>query len=179
MAIINLIEAAVSEVLKRVKGVDITHLVFPAQQYKPNVRSNEKLGGIICHLLLLIRLSSACKLPLTFMAMKATHVRIKIILVCVCIGTSRSSKVRIWSQVFIRHRLTRSLSMYYWSEAHVLAFIKKDFQAVDIESIAKPVTKWATTQYWASPRKCHARFFKSLSFDAFRASWPLYWLTYL
>lgn len=47
---------------------------------------------------------------------------------------------------------------------------KEDFQAVDITTIVKPVTKWSTTVM--EPGASALRLPESLLRNAFRASWP-------
>ncbi|KAA8602994.1 Glyoxylate carboligase [Vibrio cyclitrophicus] len=132
MAIMKAIEAAV-EVLKR-EGVDIVFGV-PGAAINPMYAAMKKLGGIDHVLARHVEGAS-------HMAEGCTRTNQDNI--GVCIGTSGPAGTDMITGLYSASADSIPI-LCITGQAPRARLHKEDFQAVDIESIAKPVTKWATT----------------------------------
>ena len=132
MAKMKAIEAAV-EVLKR-EGVDITFGV-PGAAINPFYAAMKKIGGIDHVLARHVEGAS-------HMAEGYTRTNDKNI--GVCIGTSGPAGTDMITGLYSASADSIPI-LCITGQAPRARLHKEDFQAVDIESIAKPVTKWATT----------------------------------
>ena len=132
MAIMKAIEAAV-EVLKR-EGVDIAFGV-PGAAINPMYAAMKKLGGIDHVLARHVEGASH---------MAEGYTRTNQDNIGVCIGTSGPAGTDMITGLYSASADSIPI-LCITGQAPRARLHKEDFQAVDIESIAKPVTKWATT----------------------------------
>ncbi|MFS1954359.1 glyoxylate carboligase [Vibrio cyclitrophicus] len=132
MAIMKAIEAAV-EVLKR-EGVDIVFGV-PGAAINPMYAAMKKLGGIDHVLARHVEGASH---------MAEGYTRTNQDNIGVCIGTSGPAGTDMITGLYSASADSIPI-LCITGQAPRARLHKEDFQAVDIESIAKPVTKWATT----------------------------------
>ena len=132
MAIMKAIEAAV-EVLKR-EGVDIAFGV-PGAAINPMYAAMKKLGGIDHVLARHVEGASH---------MAEGYTRTNQGNIGVCIGTSGPAGTDMITGLYSASADSIPI-LCITGQAPRARLHKEDFQAVDIESIAKPVTKWATT----------------------------------
>lgn len=132
MAIMKAIEAAV-EVLKR-EGVDIAFGV-PGAAINPMYAAMKKLGGIDHFLARHVEGASH---------MAEGYTRTNQGNIGVCIGTSGPAGTDMITGLYSASADSIPI-LCITGQAPRARLHKEDFQAVDIESIAKPVTKWATT----------------------------------
>ncbi|MEZ9313128.1 glyoxylate carboligase [Vibrio sp. 10N.286.49.F3] len=132
MAIMKAIEAAV-EVLKR-EGVDIVFGV-PGAAINPMYAAMKKLGGIDHVLARHVEGASH---------MAEGYTRTNQDNIGVCIGTSGPAGTDMITGLYSATADSIPI-LCITGQAPRARLHKEDFQAVDIESIAKPVTKWATT----------------------------------
>ncbi|PTO83651.1 glyoxylate carboligase [Vibrio splendidus] len=132
MAIMKAIEAAV-EVLKR-EGVDIAFGV-PGAAINPMYAAMKKLGGIDHVLARHVEGASH---------MAEGYTRTNQGNIGVCIGTSGPAGTDMITGLYSATADSIPI-LCITGQAPRARLHKEDFQAVDIESIAKPVTKWATT----------------------------------
>ncbi|MCC5517292.1 glyoxylate carboligase [Vibrio splendidus] len=132
MAIMKAIEAAV-EVLKR-EGVDIAFGV-PGAAINPMYAAIKKLGGIDHVLARHVEGASH---------MAEGYTRTNQGNIGVCIGTSGPAGTDMITGLYSATADSIPI-LCITGQAPRARLHKEDFQAVDIESIAKPVTKWATT----------------------------------
>lgn len=132
MAIMKAIEAAV-EVLKR-EGVDIAFGV-PGAAINPMYAAMKKLGGIGHVLARHVEGASH---------MAEGYTRTNQGNIGVCIGTSGPAGTDMITGLYSATADSIPI-LCITGQAPRARLHKEDFQAVDIESIAKPVTKWATT----------------------------------
>ncbi|MDH5879851.1 glyoxylate carboligase [Vibrio cyclitrophicus] len=131
MAIMKAIEAAV-EVLKR-EGVDIVFGV-PGAAINPMYAAMKKLGGIDHVLARHVEGASH---------MAEGYTRTNQDNIGVCIGTSGPAGTDMITGLYSASADSIPI-LCITGQAPRARLHKEDFQAVDIESIAKPVTKWAT-----------------------------------
>ncbi|MEZ9107759.1 glyoxylate carboligase [Vibrio cyclitrophicus] len=132
MTIMKAIEAAV-EVLKR-EGVDIAFGV-PGAAINPMYAAMKKLGGIDHVLARHVEGASH---------MAEGYTRTNQDNIGVCIGTSGPAGTDMITGLYSASADSIPI-LCITGQAPRARLHKEDFQAVDIESIAKPVTKWATT----------------------------------
>ncbi|MCF7506181.1 glyoxylate carboligase [Vibrio sp. L3-7] len=132
MAVMKAIEAAV-EVLKR-EGVDIAFGV-PGAAINPMYAAMKKLGGIDHVLARHVEGASH---------MAEGYTRTNQGNIGVCIGTSGPAGTDMITGLYSATADSIPI-LCITGQAPRARLHKEDFQAVDIESIAKPVTKWATT----------------------------------
>jgi tartronate-semialdehyde synthase len=132
MARMTAIEAAV-EVLKR-EGVDIAFGV-PGAAINPMYAAMKKLGGIDHVLARHVEGASH---------MAEGYTRTSQGNIGVCIGTSGPAGTDMITGLYSASADSIPI-LCITGQAPRARLHKEDFQAVDIESIAKPVTKWATT----------------------------------
>ncbi|GAK87486.1 glyoxylate carboligase [Vibrio ponticus] len=132
MAKMKAIEAAV-EVLKK-EGVDIAFGV-PGAAINPMYAAMKKLGGIAHVLARHVEGASH---------MAEGYTRTKQDNIGVCIGTSGPAGTDMITGLYSASADSIPI-LCITGQAPTARLHKEDFQAVDIESIAKPVTKWATT----------------------------------
>lgn len=132
MAKMKAIEAAV-EVLKK-EGVDIAFGV-PGAAINPMYAAMKKLGGIDHVLARHVEGASH---------MAEGYTRTNQDNIGVCIGTSGPAGTDMITGLYSASADSIPI-LCITGQAPRARLHKEDFQAVDIESIAKPVTKWATT----------------------------------
>lgn len=140
MAKMKAIEAAV-EVLKK-EGVDIAFGV-PGAAINPMYAAMKKLGGIDHVLARHVEGASH---------MAEGYTRTNQDNIGVCIGTSGPAGTDMITGLYSASADSIPI-LCITGQAPRARLHKEDFQAVDIESIAKPVTKWATTVL--EPLRCH------------------------